>query len=75
MEDALRGAAEETPIQPPGVVTLKIDPETGAQVRTGQPDAVFEYFLQEHSPKPPQDAAPSRDNPDERIKAIDLFGG
>lgn len=35
---------------PPGVVSVRIDPDTGLLARPGQGDAIFEYFLQENVP-------------------------
>ena len=73
MEDALRGRQEAYPAQPPGVVTLKIDPATGELAKPGQRDAIFEYFLAEHAPEPSQAVETPREAPQE-IKAIDIFG-
>ena len=73
MEDALRGRQEAYPSQPPGVVTLKIDPATGELAKPGQRDAIFEYFLAEHAPESSQAVETPREAPQE-IKAIDIFG-
>ncbi len=52
--DFMRGALAGTPssylAQPPGIVTVKIDPTTGERARAGQPDAIFEYFKEENVP-------------------------
>ncbi len=49
---ALSEREEAHPVQPSGVLTMKIDPATGAVAPSGQEDAVFEYFLAEHAPAP-----------------------
>jgi len=50
MRVALDGVPEETRQQPPGVVTMKVDPRTGEPAPPDDPDAAFEYFLAEHTP-------------------------
>ena len=74
MRVALDGVPEDVRPQPPGVVTLKIDPRTGEPALPDQQDAIFEYFLAEHAPT----ALPSnRENSDsgsgQSIRPIDLF--
>ena len=51
METALAGVAESTPMQPDGVTTMKIDPETGLAAQQRQRNAIFEYFLSEYVPE------------------------
>ncbi len=65
MEQALNGKPEIQRPQPPGIVTVRIDPETGRRVRPGTPDAIFEYFLQERVP-PLTDSGNNDGNDDER---------
>jgi penicillin-binding protein 1A len=79
MEDALAGVPELSPDQPPGLVTMKIDPTTGDVAAPGQRGAVFEYFLSEFAPtsqpevrNPGQNGQPGQ-APPEDINAIDLF--
>ncbi len=38
-------------IQPPGVVSVRIDPATGQRAEIGNPDAVFEIFRDEYVPE------------------------
>ncbi|MCK9563754.1 MAG: PBP1A family penicillin-binding protein, partial [Bacteroidales bacterium] len=45
MEDALANKPEILPPQPPGLITARIDPDSGQRVGPGHPGAVFEYFL------------------------------
>ena len=73
MAQALANVEESHPTQPPGVVTLKIDPATGSRARPGQNNAIFEYFLAEHAPEAPTALQPNQPAQDEEIKAIDLF--
>lgn len=74
MEDALAGSDEAYPSQPPGVVTMKIDPGTGELARPGQSNAIFEYFLAEFAPQQQENTEPPRTTPDDELKAIDIFG-
>ncbi len=71
MREALKDLPEVYPDQPPGVVTRKIDPETGALATARNPDAIFEYFLAGHLPR--ETAAPDPVDLDEEPKAVDLF--
>jgi penicillin-binding protein 1A len=75
MRAALAGAAEQTPSQPAGVVTMKVDPETGEVASAGDPDAIFEYFLAEHAPKPPESRSLDgrRTNDEDDIKPVEIF--
>ncbi len=73
MADALADTPENHPTQPPGVVTLKIDPTTGTRARPGQNNAIFEYFLAEYAPEAPAQTKQTRPADEEEIKAIDLF--
>lgn len=51
MGTALEGKPETVRVQPPGVVTVRIDPETGKRAHAGDPDAIFEYFRTENVPE------------------------
>lgn len=50
MELALANEPIITRVQPSGVVSVKIDPETGQRARAGDPDAIFEIFRKENVP-------------------------
>lgn len=50
MRSALAGIPEKHRAQPDGVVTVRIDPETGNRAEPGDPDAIFEIFLAEDAP-------------------------
>jgi len=45
MRVALDGMPEQIRRQPEGIVTLRINPETGKAAQPGDPDAIFEVFL------------------------------
>lgn len=55
MKEALKDSPEQWFPQPPGLVTVRIDPETGATARPGQPNAIEELFLAGHTPDAPVD--------------------
>lgn len=57
MRVALQGRPEFTLPQPTGVVTAKIDPDTGLLAQPGQLNAIFEYFRAENLPKPRNEIA------------------
>lgn len=46
MRVALDGTPEITPERPPGLVTVRIDPQTGLLAGAGQSDAIFETFVE-----------------------------
>ena len=57
--------------QPDGLVTLKIDPDTGEPSAPGDPRGIFEYFLAEAAPEAP---AMRNDRPkSDDVKAVELF--
>jgi penicillin-binding protein 1A len=51
MREALRGKPEKQRPLPPGIVNVKIDPESGLLANSGQRKAIFEYFRVEHVPE------------------------
>lgn len=50
MEQVLEGTPSKEMIQPPGVVSTKIDPETGKLAALGQTNAIFEFFRDDTVP-------------------------
>ncbi len=50
MESALAPISVAADIPPPGVVTAKIDPETGLLAASGSQKSIAEVFLAEHAP-------------------------
>ena len=51
MRVALDGVAEEPLPQPDGLVTVRIDPDSGLRASASQPGAVFETFRSENVPR------------------------
>jgi penicillin-binding protein 1A len=47
MRMALEGVPDQLPRQPEGIVTVRINPDTGKPAMPGDPDAIFEVFLGE----------------------------
>jgi len=50
MREALKDVPETPLVQPAGIVTVRIDPETGLLANTGFSKAIFESFRQENVP-------------------------
>lgn len=83
MKIALQGKPENTLPQPPGLVKISIDPETGLLATPEQDDAILEFFLSDQAPKeyaPAHSSQPDEDNPqndnypiEEGEAAIKLF--
>ena len=67
MAHALQGVPEKPLEQPPGLVTVRIDPTTGLPAGAGSSDGIFEIFRADHVPKPPARNASdaNRGEPDE----------
>jgi len=73
MRVALRDSPDAARQLPPGIIHVRIDPDTGLLARPGQDNAIFEYFREEHAPPSSgggeQQRAGGRTN-DELIKDI-----
>lgn len=52
MREALKGTPEIERVMPPGLVTLRIDPETGLAASPDRTDAIFEIFREDKVPAP-----------------------
>ena len=50
METALKDKPEHSLAQPPGIVAMRIDPDSGLAVDAGNPDGIFEFFDASHLP-------------------------
>ncbi len=72
MRQALADSESATPYQPPGIATMKIDPQTGQAAPPDDRNAIFEFFFAEQAPNSPSDID-GRSDADETIKAVDLF--
>jgi penicillin-binding protein 1A len=69
MSKALEGVPEANLPQPPGLVTVRIDPKTGLRLPSGQAGGIFELFRPEYVPErysEPSQSAGSR-VPDDTI--------
>ncbi len=73
MSIALKGVEEESKTQPPGIATIRIDPETGQPTSQGNTSAIFEYFYRENIPTDYANAANNQNESATKLKAIDLF--
>jgi penicillin-binding protein 1A len=51
MREALRGVPEKPWVRPPGLVTARIDPETGLLADSDQEDGIFEIFQADQVPQ------------------------
>lgn len=71
MEQALADQAIVNRPQPAGLVTIKINPDTGNRAEPGEPDSVFEYFKEGEGPEE-NPYGGSSDNPQEALPD-DLF--
>ncbi len=72
MKAALDGAKDEWPERPPGLVTVRIDPETGKLASAGAPAAIFELVPAELVPAPDEAPAPA-EGEQEPAQAEDLY--
>lgn len=74
MRDALDGKATASPSRPDGLVTVRIDPETGELATYGTADAVFETFPADAVPESRNDYGNGySDNGGESKSVEDLF--
>jgi penicillin-binding protein 1A len=55
MGPALEDVPEARPPEPPGLVTVRISPETGLLAPAGDPEAIFETFRVGHVPPPAEE--------------------
>jgi penicillin-binding protein 1A len=51
MREALRAQPDRPRPMPPGLVTLRISPKTGALAAANEADAINETFMEEHQPQ------------------------
>ncbi len=76
MRDALKNRPEKRLPQPPGLVTVRINPDTGLRARTDDRDAIFEIFREDEVP-PMDSGAPISpslwDNVDDSFSTDELF--
>ena len=60
MREALKDVSEAVLQQPPGLVTVRIDPKTGLRLASGQAGGIFEVFHPEHVPEQYSEPASQR---------------
>jgi len=51
MRESLKGVPQKSLVRPPGIVTVRIDPETGLLAGADFPNAIFESFPKKHVPQ------------------------
>ena len=73
MREALKDIPETNLSQPEGIVTIKIDPETGKAARPGDKDAIFEVFRKENAPKAAPIQKESKGGDDSSFNPGDIF--
>lgn len=56
MRQALKDRPEVHPPRPPGLVTVRIDPDTGKRAAAGDPNAIYEMFRSDQVPELDTDA-------------------
>ena len=56
MREALAGKEPANVYQPPGITTMKIDPQTGLAAPPDDRNAIFEFFFAEQAPTLPSNA-------------------
>jgi penicillin-binding protein 1A len=70
MQQALKNTPIDLPPPPEGIVSVRIDPQSGLLAYPGQEDAIFEIFREENAPK---EVALSGKTSTERISTEELF--
>jgi len=76
MREALKDVPEEPLEMPAGMVTIRINAETGKAVRTGEKNSLFEVFREENLPEMPSqqsDTTHNTENPAEESAEEDPF--
>ncbi|MDX1589585.1 MAG: penicillin-binding protein 1A [Oleiphilaceae bacterium] len=73
MKEALEGVPTSLMPQPPGIVTLRIDPQTGKRVSAGHNNARFELFRSENAPEEPAENNRNESSDSDSLPAQQLF--
>lgn len=76
MNVALEGIPHSDLAQPEGIVTTRINPETGELAMPGEQGAIFELFRTEYAPKAPErviSGSPEADTNQPAIRPEDIF--
>jgi penicillin-binding protein 1A len=61
MQSALKNQPDKPLDQPPGIVSIKIDPVSGKRAQGNDPLAQFEYFMQPYVPDEDKSPPPASD--------------
>lgn len=67
MQNALQGKPEDSMPQPPGIINVRIDPNSGALASPDQQNAIFELFSQQTAPTTQAQANPTQPTGDADI--------
>ncbi|WP_172622814.1 penicillin-binding protein 1A [Aquicella siphonis] len=51
MQSALKGKPENIPSQPPGIISIRIDPKTGKRISANSASGMFEFFMEPYLPE------------------------
>ncbi|VAW79056.1 Multimodular transpeptidase-transglycosylase [hydrothermal vent metagenome] len=73
MGEALKGMPESVLPQPPGLVSIRIDPETGLRMPPGRSGGIFEIFRPEYAPSQysqPETSGESGESTDTTIEPL-----
>ena len=74
MGQILDAVPEQTLPQPPGIVSVRINPENGLRARPGDSSAIFEYFRDDSLPEFDDSlSAPGYSGGEEQVRPEDLF--
>ena len=73
MKSALKDTKEKTAGQPAGIVSLRIDSETGLPTSEKIKSTIFDYFYKEHAPLMEEEPPVSNNKETGKIEAVDLF--
>lgn len=73
MAEALKDTRSKHKPQPEGVVTVKIDPDTGQRARIDDPDAIFEYFRTEYAPELEPETGAGTEQTQQEIISEEIF--
>jgi len=73
MAAALEGLPEHSQPQPEGLVTARIDPQTGRSARPGTPGAFLEIFKEEDMPPPYSELESGGYSSDDAMTPLELF--
>jgi len=73
MKTALKDMPNTPRSQPPGIVSMRINPITGKRARADESDAIFEYFRAENTPEEEASSSSNTINNIEKSVTEDIF--